>query len=222
MLPPHEHEADAPAREAPGMLQQRREPRRAGAFGHRLLDLEQRHAPRLDGLLLHDQHVVDQLADDRQGESRRRPSPRCPRRWSSPPHSTGHAREALVHRRVVPRLHADDADRGLERLGRGRDARDQAAAADRHHDERRGRAPRRASRAPTVPCPAITGGSSYGWTNARPSRARPARARACRPRQVLALEHDAWRRSAACSRSSCSACRAASRSWRGCRAGAAW
>jgi hypothetical protein len=40
-----------------------------------------------------------------------------------------------VHRRIVSRLGAEDADRGLERLRRGGDARDEAAAADRHDDE---------------------------------------------------------------------------------------
>jgi hypothetical protein len=53
----------------------------------------------------------------------------------SPPHSTGRPARRWCIDGVVPRFHAEDADRGLERLRRGRDARDQAAAAHRHHDQ---------------------------------------------------------------------------------------
>ena len=48
----------------------------------------------------------------------------------------GAARQAgalAIGRRAGRRLDADDLDVGLDRLGRGRHARDQAAAADRHH-----------------------------------------------------------------------------------------
>ena len=60
MLPPEIGRPTRLAGEALRMLEQRGQRRGAGAFGDRLLDLDQRDDRALDGLLLDHQHVLDQ------------------------------------------------------------------------------------------------------------------------------------------------------------------
>ena len=59
-----QHQADFPALEALRVFQQRRQPGRARAFDHGLLDLQQHQHGLLDVALVHQHHVVHPLADD--------------------------------------------------------------------------------------------------------------------------------------------------------------
>ena len=130
MLPPREHQADALAAKPLAVAQHGGEPRRARAFDHRLLDLQQHHDRLLDVAFVHQQDVAHAIAHDRQREPARLPSRRCRRRWSWR-RRRGHALDGGVHRRKALGLHAHHLDVRLDRLGRDRHAGDQAAAADR-------------------------------------------------------------------------------------------
>ena len=115
------------------MLDERGEPGRAGAFDDRLLDLGRERDRGFDVLFGDDEQIVDECADDLAGEHAhgrdrdafgdRRPRSRL-----------GSAAERVHHARVALDLRADDVDLGLQRLGRDRDAGDEAAAPDRHDD----------------------------------------------------------------------------------------
>ena len=59
-----DRDADALAGEALRMLEERGERGGAGAFGHRLLDLDQRNDRALDGFFRHHQDLFHFLADD--------------------------------------------------------------------------------------------------------------------------------------------------------------
>ena len=142
--------ADAPSGEARAVLEQGGEPRGAGAFGHGLLDLDQRDHRALDGFLLDDQHLLDERADDGEG-ARSHVLHRDALGDGVAAALDRQAGEALVHRGIVPRFDAEDADRGLERLGGGGDPGDEAAAADGHDDELEIGQRLRASRGPRSP-----------------------------------------------------------------------
>ena len=76
-----------------------------------------------------------------------------------PPWGSDACLHRVEHVGKAQRLHADDLDAGLERLGRHRDAGDQAAAADGHHQRvelRHGLQ----HLEPTVPWPAMMASSS--------------------------------------------------------------
>ena len=167
--------------------EQRGHAHRPGALDDELGALEQEHHRLGDVVLADDQQLVDPAARSARSVSspgrltaipsaivrstRRRPSPA-----SSEARNGAHAR---------PGRRRPDA-RAL-RLDRDRDPADQPTAADRDDHARRGRAPGASNSSPTPPWPAITSGSSNGWTNAQPllgrARARPrATPRPSRPR----------------------------------------
>ena len=67
MLPPAQHQPDLAAAEALRVLEQRRQPRRAGAFDQGLLDLQQHHDSLLDIAFVDQDQVVDVPLDDLPG-----------------------------------------------------------------------------------------------------------------------------------------------------------
>ena len=87
-------------------------------------------------------------------------------------------------------LDADHADLGPRELDRAGDARDQAAAADRHDHRREIGNLRRAARAPSVAWPMITSGSSKGCTKTAPVSARALARRGDAVVDGLAAERD--------------------------------
>ena len=60
MLPPVSDQPDFAPRETLRIVQERGEPRRGRAFGHRFLDFEQHHDRLLDIAFLDEEHVVDE------------------------------------------------------------------------------------------------------------------------------------------------------------------
>ena len=71
------------------MLEQRGERRAAGAFGHGLLDLDQRHHRALDGLFLHHQHFLRPARWMMPKAMLPTSFTAMPSAMVSPPHSTG-------------------------------------------------------------------------------------------------------------------------------------
>ena len=193
-----------------GCCEQRGERRGAGALGDGLLDLDAAATTARSIVSSSTSSTSStQRAHDRERRSRRRPSPRCPRRScrrrprpAGPPGAGASTGSSATRRRrcAIP---------GSTRLRRDGDARDQAAAADRDHQRVEIGRPARASRAPTVPWPAITSGSSYGCTKTRPlARGERARVRA-RLAQVSPSRTHLGAVHLRVLAPSCSACRAA-------------
>ena len=128
-----DRDADAPAGEAAGMLQQRGKAGGPGAFGHRLLDLDQLDHRGLDRFFRDHQDLVDELADQRQ------------RQFAGIAHRHAfgdrvaadihrQSLQALVHGAPVARFHAAHLDRRFDGLGGQRHAGNEPAAAHRYHE----------------------------------------------------------------------------------------
>ena len=166
------------------MREHRGEPGRAGAFDHGLLDLQQQADRRFE-VALADQHDV---VDQRARRSREVNSPgsltAMPSASVSPPHGRSsplnlayidgielglRRRSASIVRLAAPWRRCP-CPRSARRRRSGRPA-------------CRARARPRASRARPCPGPAMTCGSSNGWTKVRPSSGAPCCARAHRPRR---------------------------------------
>ena len=127
-------QADALAGEALAVRQHGREPGGAGALGHDLLRLRH-HLHRLfQRFLLDQQDVAHQPFDDRLGEGARRFHGDALGDRLRPEHRRQVA-DGVMHGGIERGLDADHLDVRLERLGRRRDARHDAAAADRHDDD---------------------------------------------------------------------------------------
>ena len=145
-----QHETELAALEAPASASTAARPA-APAPSVTVFSMVMQEAQRVLDLLFGDQHdVVDQRAHDLGGDAAGRLD-RDAFRERVAAHRKLLPLDEVVHRRIERGLHADDLDIGLERLGGDRHAGDQAAAADRHRSERRGRAPQRASRARWCP-----------------------------------------------------------------------
>ena len=129
-----QHQADLAAGVARRVLEQRRQPGGAGAFDHRLLDLQQHQHGLLDVAFVDEHEVVDEFAHDLA-----RDLPRLPDRDALGDGAValrvGRALDGVEHGREAAGLHADDLDAGLERAHRGGDAADEPAAA--HRDDQR-------------------------------------------------------------------------------------
>ena len=132
--------------------------------------------------------LVDRLPA-RSGTCARRPRAPRRRRRRCPTSSSRTRRPAASDWYIASasiRLDADHPHVRPQRLDVAGDAGDQAAAADRHEDRRHVAGLWRRISSPIVPWPAMTSGSSNGWTNveaglgARARRSAPARRRSCR------------------------------------------
>lgn len=119
------------AAEAFGIGEQGGQCPRPGAFGHGLLDVAQQGDPALEIGLLDQQHVLDQGAHDRIGQVADLLDGDALGDGLAAALG-GHAAHAGGERGVHGRLDAEDADLGVQGLGGGGHARDQAAAAYRH------------------------------------------------------------------------------------------
>ena len=105
---------------------------------------------------------------------------------------------------------------GDSALAATRDAGDQAAAADRHHQHLAGPAPPPASPARSCPAPPSRAASSYGCTNVSPRAVMICCACSKASLQACRRAAPPRRRASACARPSRTACDAASRSWPEC------
>ena len=162
------------------------------------------------------QHFVDRVLQNRQRQLAD-VATAMPSAIVSPPTVHRQAVQPLVHRAVVLRLHAQHLDAGLERPGRGRHARDQPAAADRHHQRvelRRLLEHLQRDGALAGDHRGVVVGMDEGEALARLDLVRVAR----RLGERVAFDAPLPRPAPACCAAWCSACRAASRSPRARRA----
>ena len=102
------------------------------AFYHGLLDSDEQADGALDIRLGYQQDVVDGAPHELGRDASRRLDGNALRQRVAA-HGQRLTLDGVEHRRVEQRLHADDLDAGLQRLGGDGHARNQPAAADRNH-----------------------------------------------------------------------------------------
>ena len=159
MLPPLRTRPTFSAGEARGIGHDRGEARGAGALDHRLLDRDQGRDRALELGFVDERDVVDEAADDFGGDlARRFDGDAFGQRIAARRQSA--AMDGVVHRGIEPGLNAHDPQRRLDRF------RGDGNAAESGRRRRSGRpayrapAPPSSISSPTVPCPAMTSGSS--------------------------------------------------------------
>jgi hypothetical protein len=153
-----ENHAHALARKPGRMCEQRRERGGARPLGHRLLHLEQQQDRGFERLLVGEQDLAHVLAEDREREPAWLVHGDVARDRRIPARA-GLARERLLHRWEVRRLHGLDLELRAQLVSAERHAREQPPRRRRAPPAPRDREPLRASRARACPGPAITCGS---------------------------------------------------------------
>ena len=128
-----DQQADGRAGEPAAVFEQRRQRRRAGAFGQNLGLQQHGLHRRLDGRFGHDDNIVDQPPDDFQRD--------VAGRFDGDALGDAGATQGrldpvqgVIHRGIQIRLDADNIDFRRDRLGRGGDAGNEPAAADGNDD----------------------------------------------------------------------------------------